>query len=1209
MVSRYLVLEGPGSIASVRGQDLGKAAVRRRVAARAGELKASHAALRPLVEAAGARIVGELVHLANAFQVMAPRAELGRLARLPGVARLEIPTVVRPSLGSAVPLVGSPALWAASPGLHGEGVRIGILDTGVDYLHAHLGGAGDPEDATANNHAVIEPGSFPTAKVIGGRDFVGDDYDAYGLEGSTMPSPDPDPIDCNGHGTHVAGIAAGLGVTSEGEGYAGPYDASLDPSAFSIYPGVAPAARLFALKVFGCHGSTEILLPALELAVDPDEDGDVSDRLDVINASLGESFALGAELENDAWLALAEAGTLLVVAAGNDGSPSRAHLTLSYPGSLPQALTVGATFSSADASSYLALTVTAPSSVAGTYPVGQTSDPPDISTLGSLNATAALAEPALACTPITNGAEISGKVAIVRRGSCLFVQKAENAANSGALAILVVDNTYSDFPLQPFGGGGAHVIPMWILRRADGEALIEAAPITVSLAQDDNLDLSFGPDYMAYFSSRGPTADHLLLKPDVTAPGVRLMSAATGTGFEGVAMSGTSMATPMVAGVGALLRQGRPELGPFEVKALLTSTAKPVTTSFDKGFLSTLAGAGRVQVDDALGATVTARVEGLPGEAGASFGVILAAQERTETRTIVVANSGSVAASLDAVLEPAMTWPGLSLAVSPQSVEVPSGGTATLTISLTVDPAALPAAPTYDPFTGPVSAVVLDGTNSLETPSIFLTEASGVVSFKASGTGDEVARLAYHGIVRAAAERSVERISGCLGGEGDDQPAIVLSGAQASNDNATSVLELGTTLTQQSDLEGQEATRDILAVGAFVDKTTARVFFGVATAADWTTPARGWLSEVGIEIDTDGDELPDYLVTAESLNQYEANKPSFGATGGPFARVVNLATGALSGTLQPLNGAMAAYPGGMFYSGTPPETYETQIYHNRVLVLPVRLADIGRNALTNGAFAYRAVSGVSRVPLVLGRQMDAPTDVSTWVSFDAAAPRLTLPSCHAGTSLCPNDSGSIPLELPSDATDLPTLLVLHHANAEGPRFETVELESALELGDLAVTTNAGGELEEGSEGSATFTVTNLSGTRRAGVRLSIAITGGSLAAIEPSQGTCDATACELGELPQGAVATVTARVMPAEGAEELAVTATVTTLSACETEAGNDSASATFTVIPPAPKKKSGCGCHSALATADLTLCAILALLGLGLLIVRRRRLPARRRQ
>src|SRR5258708_12197551 len=147
-----------------------------------------------------------------------------------------------------------------------------MLDTGIDYPHANFGGPGTVaafNAATAASTAAADPTLFGSGapKVKGGYDLVGDAYDA----GSTDPAhytpvPDPNPLDCNGHGSHVAGTAAGFGVLANGTTYPGPYDATTPGNTFLIGPGVAPAADIYSFRVFGCSGSTLVVVDALDMA-------------------------------------------------------------------------------------------------------------------------------------------------------------------------------------------------------------------------------------------------------------------------------------------------------------------------------------------------------------------------------------------------------------------------------------------------------------------------------------------------------------------------------------------------------------------------------------------------------------------------------------------------------------------------------------------------------------------------------------------------------------------------------------------------------------------------------------------------------------------------------------------------------------------------------------------------------------------------------
>lgn len=1211
-VTRYVVMQDPGAIASVaRSLDPSSPAGLARVKTLASRLRAVHDTLRPRLRALGAEPLADVVLVANVIQVRVPARELKALAALPGVARLEEPTLLVPTLDVSVPLIGAPALWERTTPLTGEGIRIGIIDTGIDYFHAAFGGAGDPTDYEQDDHTTIEGTTFPTLKVAGGVDLAGDDYDARGLVGSPTPTPDEDPVDCAGHGTHVAGIAAGMGVLADHTPFEGPWNASLDPSEFVVSPGVAPEATLYAIKLFGCDGASDLLLPALEWAVDPDGDGDPSDRLDVVNASLGGDFDSTGTAERDAVAALTSAGALFVAAAGNGAGGDRAHFSTGAPATAPSALSVGMTLKESEQLTFLALEVSSPASVAGSYPVGESPAGGLIADIGTVSGEAVRVVPELGCEPLTNAADVDAKIALVKRGTCPFLTKAENAAAAGATGLLIIDNSFDDFPMNSFSSTGTCDIPMWSLRRADGEKLWAAAPITVTMTDGVTHDVVVGPDYPSFYTGRGPSAEHLLVKPDLSAPGGGIWSAKAGSGFDGAASGGTSMAAPTAAGAAALLRQALPALGPLDIKERMVSTTRPVTNGLGTPFPSTIVGSGRLQVDRALDAAVTARVDGQDGETGISFGVVRTVSVSTETRTVIVTNAGADAVTLDLTLIPATSWPGATVGIEPATITVPAGGSTTFALTLAVNPAELPAPPAYEPFTDPISSA-----GSYESPSVFVTEASGVVTMTVQGDGEESARVAYHGVVQAAAERQVGTITGCRPGVGTGTVELPIEGTAAPHGNATSVLELGTEISSFSDPTGPDAHLDLVAVGVLSDPNRQRVHFGVVTAADWTTPARGWRSEVGVEVDVDGDEQADFLVLAESFHQPEADKPDMSNIAAPFARVVNLATGEPGQGYLPLNAALPAYPGGSFYASDEPETHETHLYFNRVLVFPVDLAALGLDS-SSASLSYRGVSRVSRLPLVLGRPMEVPLDTTDWVQFDAGAPALTLPSSHYGSPLCPEADG---VEL-SISGEPPTLLVLHHANADDPHHETVDLAS-LEGSDLAVTAGAGGAAKVGEAVTASFEVTNSDDTARTGVVLSISADAGTVTSLSSSSGSCSAQTCSLGDVDPGATVTVDVTATPdAEGS--FVVSATVSSATSCEADTSNDEASETFSVDAIASpdggvqddagagggnqstdeggEDDGGCGCRQAPRHRAVSWAGLFALLGLAAMARRRR--------
>lgn len=316
------------------------------------------ASLSPAVIAVGAQVLYTTQLSYRGLVVSANRQHLAQLEALPGVIQTHVIQAkqrLRTRISSDIALNDALSRPVA---LTGRGVRIGIIDSGIDYTHLTFGGIGTAAAFDANDPTIIEPGSFPTAKVVGGYDFVGDAYDSNGEVGQSTPSPDPDPLDCRltnnaatlsrgGHGTHVASSAAGFGVYN-GATYTGAYDASMQGMQFDIPPGMAPQATLYAYKIFGCRGSSTFLLKALEQALDPNGDGDTSDHaVDVLILALGAPFGSPYEPEALAIQKAIKAGVVVVAAAGDSGD---AFYSISTPGSADAAITVGASTGSAVAS-------------------------------------------------------------------------------------------------------------------------------------------------------------------------------------------------------------------------------------------------------------------------------------------------------------------------------------------------------------------------------------------------------------------------------------------------------------------------------------------------------------------------------------------------------------------------------------------------------------------------------------------------------------------------------------------------------------------------------------------------------------------------------------------------------------------------------------------------------------------------------------------
>src|SRR5262245_39002255 len=219
------------------------------------QLKTAQDGLKAQIQSAGGKVLAQFQSALNGIKVQIPASKLSQLSALPGVRALLPVHEDVPDNVTSVPYIGAPTVWAAPTNFRGENMKIAVIDSGIDYTHANFGGPGTVAAyvaANATDTLPADPQQFgPNAltKVKGGFDFVGDDYNANDPN-HNVPAPDPNPLDCFGHGSHVAGTAAGFGVTSAGATYAGPYDPSIyTPGAFRIGPGVAPKAHLYAYRL------------------------------------------------------------------------------------------------------------------------------------------------------------------------------------------------------------------------------------------------------------------------------------------------------------------------------------------------------------------------------------------------------------------------------------------------------------------------------------------------------------------------------------------------------------------------------------------------------------------------------------------------------------------------------------------------------------------------------------------------------------------------------------------------------------------------------------------------------------------------------------------------------------------------------------------------------------------------------------------------
>src|SRR5215472_4976132 len=295
------------------------------------QLAGQQAALHGSLAAAGATVIGEMQDAYNGIHVQVEEKNLPALASLPGVVALHGVQTFTPDNTNAIPFINADTAWQSS-GFTGKGVKIASIDTGIDFTHADFGGPGTVaawNAAKATSTLPADPALFgPLApKVKGGFDFAGDAYNAQ--VPTSKPQQDPNPLDCNGHGSHTAGSAAGFGVLSDGTTFTGPYNATtISGNSWDVGPGVAPKADLYAYRVFGCNGSSNVVDLAINRAV--------ADGVDVISMSLGSPLGGMNDPTSVAAQNAFNDGIAVIASAGNNGggayvvgSPSTANGVLS----------------------------------------------------------------------------------------------------------------------------------------------------------------------------------------------------------------------------------------------------------------------------------------------------------------------------------------------------------------------------------------------------------------------------------------------------------------------------------------------------------------------------------------------------------------------------------------------------------------------------------------------------------------------------------------------------------------------------------------------------------------------------------------------------------------------------------------------------------------------------------------------------------------
>ena len=571
-----------------------------------------------------ASVVREYALTTNAVAVELNGTGLDALAKGPDVKSVERSAVYHPVMNVSAGLIRADVAWGAAGGRAngGAGIKVGIIDSGIQSSHPFFA-----------CKAAIQ-GAIPHKVFASGEAFR-----------------DPSQDIVLDHGTHVSGTVAGC-VTTLTSG----------PLSGRTLSGIAPAAKLYDYDVFpgwggafrqaksANNGFSHDIAAAVEAAV--------ADGMDVINLSIGGKVQGPHDSLAEALNGAVDAGVVAAVAAGNEG-PGR--MTVGSPGTAEKVITVGA-FTNAH---YIGIPV---ASSKGNFGAATGDFNPYTPAVGPVQYTTTT--PADGCTAISTN--VTGKIALIDRGTCFFSVKIRNAQTAGAVGVLVVNNTPGD--PSAMGSDGLlsqPTIPAAMVSDVDGAAMKPDGTVTVDGANPTEI-LTNNGKIIAGFSSRGPTPFTYLVKPDVMAPGVNIYSSVFNGEYE--MFQGTSMATPHVTGSAALLLQAHPTWTPQDVKSALANTAvrdvSSTAGSFtDAGILSR--GAGRVDVPNASAAGVSF------APSSVSFGLFNGNRNVAGSTTVTAKNLTGSTQSCSV----AKTGNG-RFAVAPASVTIAANGTASFAVTL-----------------------------------------------------------------------------------------------------------------------------------------------------------------------------------------------------------------------------------------------------------------------------------------------------------------------------------------------------------------------------------------------------------------------------------------------------------------------------------------------------------------------------------------------
>lgn len=568
----------------------------------------------------------------DGFSLQGKKGEIDKLSKESNIQAVSEVSNYHAALNESVPYIGGDQVRSFFDEKHqritGKGIKVGVIDTGMDYTHPDL------------QHAYR-----------GGKDLVDGDSDPM----ETKNQGDLDTI----HGTHVAGIIAANGKLK----------------------GVAPEAEIYAYRALGPGGAgdTEQVLAAIESAI--------KDKVDVLNLSLGNEIN-GPDLPIS--LALNKAVESGIVAVTSNGNSGPAVWTVGSPGTAEKAISVGASTPP----------MKIPVMVDG---LGSSKYQSNLSLLqGSKKWDFTFTEGIVYGGIGKEGdlKQVKNKVVLLERGLLTFQEKVRNAERAGAIGVIIFNHTEGAF------NGSLEkemAIPVASIKRKDGLRLKQA------LEKDTSKTVHFiykkEEDRLADFSSRGPVTVSWDIKPDLLAPGVEITSTIP-NGY--MALAGTSMSAPHVAGACALILQKHPNWSPEQVKSALMSTSKPLSKSKHELYHTYEQGAGRIQIDEAL------KADTLLYPSSLSFGMYTKREGINEHQeTLILENTGEKKRQYTMMVplkEKGIDWK------LPQSFTLNPGEKKKVKVGLQISPRKLNKG-VYDGY-----LLVLEGSKKISLPFLYVKE-------------------------------------------------------------------------------------------------------------------------------------------------------------------------------------------------------------------------------------------------------------------------------------------------------------------------------------------------------------------------------------------------------------------------------------------------------------------------------------------------------